>query len=114
LHAAASTQAGSPSGGGRFSDGATTALSLGILNGDLFGTVMAIAPGGLIAEKPVGKPRVYMAHGTRDTVIPTRISDDVARLLRSSGYSVTLRKFRGGHEVPYPISKAAVRWFLRS
>jgi predicted esterase len=40
-------------------------------------------------------------------------SDVIVRTLRASGYRVTYRKFRGGHEAPPAISRAAVRWFLR-
>ncbi len=98
---------------GGFSDGATTALSLGALNGDLFRSIMALSPGGVIADKPVGKPRVFIAHGTRDTVLPIDGSETVVRRFRAAGYSVTFRKFRGGHEVPLEVSRAAVRWFLR-
>ena len=97
---------------GGFSDGATTALTVGLLNGDLFRAVMALSPGGVQAAQPVGKPRVFIAHGTRDTVLPIRISDAVVRQLRSFGYAVTYRKFAGGHEVPTAISRAAVRWYL--
>jgi predicted esterase len=97
---------------GGFSDGGTTALTVGLLNGDLFRAVMALSPGGVQAAQPVGKPRVFIAHGTRDTVLPIRISNQVVRQLRSFGYPVTYRKFAGGHEVPPAISRAAVRWFL--
>ena len=97
---------------GGFSDGAGNALTLGLVNGDLFRAVMALAPGALIAEKPVGKPRVFIAHGTRDTTIPIRASETIVRKLRAARYSVTYRRFRGAHEVPDAISTAAVRWFL--
>ena len=97
---------------GGFSDGAGNALTLGLVNGDLFRAVMALAPGALIAEKPVGKPRVFIAHGTGDTTIPIRASDAIVRELRAKRYSVTYRRFGGGHEVSDAISRAAVRWFL--
>ena len=98
---------------GGFSDGAGNALTLGLVNGDLFRAVIALAPGALIAEKTVGKPRVFVAHGRSDTTIPIRASDAIVRELRAARYPVTYRKFAGGHEVPDAISKAAVSWFLR-
>jgi predicted esterase len=98
---------------GGFSDGAGNALTLGLVNGDLFRAVMALAPGALIAEKPVGKPRVFVAHGRNDTTIPIRASNAIVRELRAARYPVTYRTFPGGHEVPDAISKAAVSWFLR-
>jgi phospholipase/carboxylesterase len=100
-------------GVGGFSDGATYALTVGLLNGDLFRAVTALSPGGVLAENALGKPRVFIAHGTLDNVLPiSRTSDVIVRELRSSGYRVTYRRFRGGHKVPPEISRAAVRWFL--
>jgi predicted esterase len=98
---------------GGFSDGAGNALTLGLVNGDLFRAVIALAPGALIADGPVGKPRVFIAHGRGDTTIPIRASDEIVRKLRASRYAVMYRTFGGGHEVPDAISKTAVRWFLR-
>jgi phospholipase/carboxylesterase len=97
---------------GGFSDGATTALTLGLVNGGLFRHVIAVAPGGVQADGAVGKPRVFLAHGRNDTVIPIRVSDQIARELRRFGYPLTYRKFDGGHDVPNGISSAAIRWYL--
>jgi len=99
---------------GGFSDGATYALTLGLVNGDLFRGVIALSPGGVLAENAVGKPRVFIAHGTRDNVLPiSQTSDRIVEQLRSSGYRVKYRKFRGGHKVVPAISRESVRWFLR-
>jgi phospholipase/carboxylesterase len=99
---------------GGFSDGATYALSLGLTNGDLFRAVIALSPGGAHAERTTGRPRVFIAHGTHDAVLPiARTSDVIVRKLRLQGYTVTYRRFKGGHEAPEEISRAAVRWFLR-
>jgi phospholipase/carboxylesterase len=99
---------------GGFSDGASYALTLGLTNGDLFRAVMALSPGGALVSTTVGKPRVFVAHGTADRVLPmSQTSDAIVRELRSSGYRVTYRKFRGGHEVLPEISSEAVRWFTR-
>ena len=97
---------------GGFSDGATTALTLGLVNGDLFRHVISLAPGGVQADQARGKPRVFLAHGKADTVIPIRVSDQIAKELRRFGYPLTYRRFSGGHDVPNGISSAAVRWYL--
>lgn len=100
---------------GGFSDGASYALTLGLTNGDLFRAIMALSPGGARVAKTVGKPRVFVAHGTNDAVLPmSRTSDGIVGELRSSGYRVTYRKFRGGHQVLPEVSREAVRWFTRS
>jgi phospholipase/carboxylesterase len=98
---------------GGFSDGATYALTLGVSNGDLFPAVIAFSPGGVVAGEQRGVPRFFVSHGTRDSVLPiARAGDAVVKKLRSAGYSVTYRRFRGDHEVSAATSKAAVRWFL--
>ena len=98
---------------GGFSDGAGNALTLGLGNGDLFRSVIALSPGGYVTLAPVGKPRVFVAHGTQDTVIPFRQGRAIVRELRSTGYPVTFRTFAGGHVVTDSISETAVRWALR-
>ena len=99
---------------GGFSDGATHALSIGLQNGGVFRSVMALSPGGLLDIERRGKPRVFIAHGTSDVVLPySRSRKRIVPGLRGSGYSVTFRSFAGGHEVPTSISRAAVRWYLR-
>jgi phospholipase/carboxylesterase len=98
---------------GGFSDGATYALTLGVANGDLFPAIVALSPGGILAETRRGRPRIFVSHGTEDDVLPIAgASDMIVPALRSAGYEVTYRRFRGGHEVPPAASAAAVRWFL--
>jgi phospholipase/carboxylesterase len=100
-------------GVGGFSDGATYALTLGVSNGDLFPAIMALSPGGIVGGQQVGAPRVFVAHGTLDTVLPiARAGDAVVKTLRDAGYPVTYRRFRGGHEASPETSAAAIRWFL--
>src|SRR5260221_14276362 len=41
---------------GGFSDGASYALSLGLVNGDLFRRVVAFSPGFIVAGPPQGRP----------------------------------------------------------
>ena len=98
---------------GGFSDGATYALTLGLSNGDLFPAIMALSPGGIVGGEQVGAPRVFVSHGTRDSVLPiARAGDAVVKQLRDAGYPVEYRRFDGGHEVSPETSAAAVRWFL--
>lgn len=99
---------------GGFSDGASYALRLGLENGDLFDAVVALSPGGLIEDRVRGKPRVFLAHGNRDTILPREQTSDVAfQELKLTGYQVSYRRFIGGHEARPQIAREAVRWFLR-
>jgi predicted esterase len=97
---------------GGFSDGASYALTLGLTNGDLFRAVIALSPGGAHTDSRVGAPRVFVAHGTGDPVLPIELSDGIVRSLRNDGYQVTYRRFSGVHEVRPEIARASVRWFL--
>jgi phospholipase/carboxylesterase len=94
---------------GGFSDGATYALSLGLINGDLFSIIAAFSPGSLIAGSLRGTPRIYISHGDADPVLPIdlcsrRIDSD----LRKRGYDVTFREFHGGHEIPAAVAREAM------
>jgi len=53
-----------------FSDGASYALSVGITNGDLFSHVIAFSPGFMRPASQVGEPRLFISHGTEDSVLP--------------------------------------------
>lgn len=99
---------------GGFSDGASYALSLGVSNGDLFSHLIGYSPGFVLGTDPiVGKPRVYISHGTQDSVLPVALSRDfVVPTFVDEGYDVTYQEFEGGHEVPSEISEAALDWFL--
>ena len=98
-----------------FSDGASYVLSLGISNGDLFTHLIGYSPGYLAGKEPViGKPEIYISHGTEDNIFPVRITrNNIVPALVKSGYDVAYYEFEGGHEVPAAVSEAALDWFLR-
>jgi len=96
---------------GGFSDGATYAISLGLLNGDLFGRVLAFSPGFFVGGLARGKPQFFISHGTHDPVLPIdRCSRLIVPALQKRGYDITFRQFDGGHEVPPNIALAGMKW----
>ena len=96
---------------GGFSDGATYALSLGLINGDLFRRVVAFSPGFVVEGTPHGQPQFFISHGTSDPILPIdRCSRVIAPALRKRGYDVTFREFDGGHEMPPEIAREGMRW----
>jgi phospholipase/carboxylesterase len=96
---------------GGFSDGATYALSLGLINGDLFTRVVAFSPGFVVSGTPHGKPRFFISHGTSDPILPIDPSSRaIVPALKRRGYDVTFREFEGGHQVPPDLAKEAMRW----
>ena len=96
---------------GGFSDGATYALSLGLINGDLFRRVVAFSPGFVVNGTAHGKPRFFISHGTIDQILPIdQCSRVIVPWLRTRGYDVTFREFGGGHEMPPAIAGEGMRW----
>ena len=97
---------------GGFSDGASYALSLGLINGDLFTHLVAFSPGFITAPAPrLGKPVIFISHGTQDRVLNIdRASRLLVPALKGDGYDVTYREFDGPHFVPEPIAREALAW----
>ena len=87
------------------------ALSLGLINGDLFRRIAAFSPGFIVHSSHHGKPEVFVSHGTADPILPIdRCSRVIVPALRRRGYEVTFREFEGGHEVPQEIAREAITW----
>lgn len=93
---------------GGFSDGASYALSVGLANGDLFDDIVAFSPGFSRPLRIMGRPRVFIAHGAADTVLPLRCGQDIARHLTATGYTVEFQRFEGEHLVPPQIALGAL------
>jgi phospholipase/carboxylesterase len=91
---------------GGFSDGASYALSLGLINGGLFSGVLAFSPGFISPGPQQGRPRIFISHGRADPILPI---DDTSRKivpeLERVGYRVAFEQFSGGHEVPERIAR---------
>jgi phospholipase/carboxylesterase len=96
---------------GGFSDGASYALSLGLINGDFFHSVVAFSPGFVIRGDLHGHPRIFISHGTHDHILPI---DDcgrrIAGRLKEYGYDVTFREFDGDHEIPTGVAREGLSW----
>ena len=97
-----------------FSDGASYALSLGLMNGDLFPQIIAFSPGFMALAGPVGEPRIFISHGTEDAVLPIeRCSRRLVPQLEDAGYDVTYHEFNGPHTVPPATVAEAITWLLQ-
>jgi len=96
-----------------FSDGATYALSLGLANGDLFNAVFGFSPGFVVPAERIGKPPVFISHGTIDPVLPIeQCSRVIVPQLERLGYRVTYREFEGKHTLPPEVAADALSWFM--
>jgi phospholipase/carboxylesterase len=98
-----------------FSDGASYALALGRLNGDLFTRVIAFSPGFIPHGAATGRPDIFITHGNADPILPFEAtSRRIVPVLTRAGYAVTLRQFVGGHTIPPELLKEALEWGLTS
>ncbi len=95
-----------------FSDGASYALSLGIINGALFSDIIAFSPGFMAPTRSEGRPRIFISHGVQDRVLPIDVcSRRLVPRLKAGGYKVDYREFPGGHTVPPDLARAAYQGF---
>jgi phospholipase/carboxylesterase len=99
---------------GGLSDGGTYALALGRTNGHTFTHLVGVSPWRMKSPAPpVGAPRIFVAHGLRDTVYPephTRYV--VVPELKKSGYDVVYFPFDGPHWVTDDAWLEIVRWLV--
>lgn len=98
---------------GGLSDGGF--YSLGLVNGDLFTHLVAVAPGYFAPPAPpTGRPRIFVAHGTRDNVYSVAGSRGrIVPRLKSERYDVTYYEFDGPHWVTEPAAREALQWLVR-
>lgn len=91
-----------------FSDGASYALSLGLTNGELFSDILSFSPGFAAPTRIEGAPRIFISHGTKDSVLPVdRCGRRLAKWLKQSGCDVDYHEFNGGHVVPADLVEVA-------
>lgn len=93
-----------------FSDGATEALGLGVMNGDLFSGVIAFSPGWFDVPRSRGNPRIFVSHGSDDEVFDAGWTRTyIVPTLEEMSYDVEYVEFDGGHTLPVAILDQAMR-----
>lgn len=98
---------------GGFSDGASYALSLGLINGTLFSDVLAFSPGFMAPTRQDDSPRIFISHGVHDDVLPIEVcSRRLVPRLKRMDYRVEYHEFGGGHVVPADMVGRALDRFL--
>jgi len=92
-----------------FSDGASYALSLAVMNGDLFTHCLAFSPGFVAPVRFEGRPRLFISHGVLDEILPIEsCSRRLVPRLHRAGYPGRYMEFPGGHEVPEAVAAEAL------
>lgn len=96
-----------------FSDGATYAISMGIINGDVFTHIIGHSAGFIIPGAVHGRPKVYMSHGREDNILPIdQCGRRIAAQLTRQAYVLRFDEFDGGHSASPELRERAVAWFL--
>jgi phospholipase/carboxylesterase len=98
-----------------FGSGGSMALGLGMVNGDLFRRIVAFSPGAtLLGYTYTGTPDIFITHGTDDPVFSFNATKTViVPRLQGDNYSVDVREFTGGHEIPPELLREAAAWLVR-
>ena len=98
---------------GGFSDGAAEALGIGVANAKLFRKIIAFSPSRLYLPFARGFPKIFVSHGTQDTVIPYSNTENViVPTLRANGMEVSFFPFTGDHELTQDILSTALSWLF--
>jgi len=100
-----------------FSQGAMLALDVALAGSPGVDSVVAMSGVLLVDSVPAlttpraARPRLLLAHGRQDPVVPFAAGVRAKELLEKHGFPVTWRPFGGGHEIPAPLL-AEVERFL--
>ncbi|MBC6982835.1 alpha/beta hydrolase [Caulobacter sp. 17J80-11] len=95
-----------------FSDGASYALSTGLVNGDFFSDIFAFSAIRYYAPGSFGNPRVFFTHGTRDPGANFANAKSMAAQLKADGCDVAFYEFNGGHMFDEECVKRSMARFL--
>ncbi len=96
-----------------FSDGASYALSLALMNGALFSHCLAFSPGFAAPVRLEPGTRVFMSHGTEDEVLSIEhCSRRLLPKLQRAGIPGRYMEFFGGHTVPEEVARQALDFLL--
>ncbi len=94
-----------------FSDGASYAFSLALMNGDLFSHALIFSPGFAAPTCIHGKADFFVSHGVLDEVL--NIDFGTRRLVKrllDGGWGVRYVEFDAGHTLPEPVARAALEF----
>ena len=99
-----------------YSNGANIAASMLLLRPEILsGAILfrAMVPLTPETEPNLSSVRVWIGAGSIDPIVPASGTKQLAELLRAAGADVTVRFFKGGHELTHDDIDAAREWLMK-
>ncbi|MEQ1731857.1 MAG: phospholipase, partial [Vicinamibacterales bacterium] len=77
-----------------------------------FNHLMIFSAGLLAPFRKDGKPKIFLAHGTKDEQMPIdRTARRFVPQLQADGYDLTYREYDGPHGAPAAVVREGFEWF---
>jgi predicted esterase len=98
-----------------YSNGANIAASMLLLRPEILSAAIlfrAMVPLTPETEPNLSSVRVWIGAGTSDPIVPASETKQLAELLRAAGADVTVRFFKGGHELTHDDVETAREWLV--
>jgi phospholipase/carboxylesterase len=99
-----------------FSQGGGMTYRYGILRPEMFAGLVILSgalrnPEILLPHLPAAREqRIFIAHGTHDSVLPVDLSRDAATFLEAQGYQPLYREYAMGHEINFEVMNDLIPW----
>ncbi|HSF31866.1 MAG TPA: PHB depolymerase family esterase [Candidatus Tectomicrobia bacterium] len=99
-----------------FSQGGAMTYRYGMLRPEMFAGLAILSgalrhPEGLLRHLPTTQDqRIFIAHGTHDTVVPVDLSRDAVAFLEARGYQPVYHEYPMGHEINLEVLNDLVPW----
>jgi predicted esterase len=82
-----------------------------MMNGDLFHDIIVFSPGFARTLNRRALPRIFIAHGNDDPILPVERARQIVERLSADGYQVRYQEFEGGHVVQRDVAESALHRF---
>jgi phospholipase/carboxylesterase len=99
-----------------FSQGGAMTYRYGMLRPEMFAGLAILSgalrhPESLLPHLPATRDqRIFVAHGTHDTLVPVDLSRDAVTFLEAQGYQPMYREYPMGHEINIEVLNDLIPW----
>jgi phospholipase/carboxylesterase len=99
-----------------FSQGGAMTYRYGMLRPEMFAGLVILSgalrhPETLLPHLPAARTqRLFIAHGTHDSMLPVDLSRDAVAFLEAQGYRPLYREYAMGHEINFAVLNDLTHW----